>query len=95
MKDYINIGPVPAAEPCVPIGDPNYMKESRKECNRFKQQLIRQFGNPPTGASLGTKEFHHDFGIYHEIVCYFEVNNVEAENYCYEMESNIPEFWED
>jgi hypothetical protein len=95
MNDYIIIGPSPAGEPCAQVGDPNYHDQSKQECRRFKEQLIRQFGNPPTGAKLGIKAFHHDFGVYHEVVCYFIIDNEEAENYCYNLEANTPEYWEE
>lgn len=94
MKDYINIGPSPAGEACVQVGDSNYKVKALKECNRFIDQLEREFGKPPQGASLGIKNFHHDFGIYHEVVCYYDIDNEEAENYCYKIEANTPEYWE-
>ena len=41
------------------------------------------------------KSFHHDFGTYYEVVCYYNDNDEEAQNYCYTIEADMPERWED
>jgi hypothetical protein len=95
MRDYVSIGSVPLAESCSQVGDPNYKIQSKIECKRFIEQLKRQFGEPPIGAHLEIKEFIHEFGNYHEVVCYYNDEYEVAENYCFEIESNTPEYWED
>ncbi len=93
MRDYINIGPTPAGEECAQVGDSDYHKRAFKECNRFIKQLESEFGKPPREAELNIKSFHHDFGIYHEVVCYFDTEDEESQGYCYEIEANTPEYW--
>lgn len=95
MRDYINIGCTPSAEKCAQVGDPDYTNKAKEECKRFIKQLVKEFGEPPSSASLKIKSFHHEFGIYHEVVCYFNEGDEEAENYCYTIEADMPEYWED
>ncbi len=95
MRDYINIGPTPAGESCVQVGDPDYHEKAKEECKRFLKQLKNTFGEPPEGARLGIKSFDHDFGIYHEVVCYFDTENEESMEYCFDIEANTPEYWEE
>ncbi len=94
MRDYITLGPTPAGESCIQVGDPDYQKKAIKECHRFINQLKKQFGEPPQGASLLVKSFHHDFGIYHEVVCYYIDEDETSMGYCYYLEANTPEYWE-
>ena len=95
MLDYITIGSVPAAEPCAQVGEADYKEKSLKECSRFIRQLEKEFGEPPANTKLQTKAFNHDFGVYHEVVCYFDDTNDEAQEYCYTIEANMPEYWSD
>jgi hypothetical protein len=95
MKDYLVIGSVPSDEFCVQIGDENYRKESVKECERFIKQLKEEFGNPPVKAELKIKSFNHDFGEYFEVVCYYDDTDDESTEYCYLIESDMPEKWKD
>lgn len=95
MRDYIHIGPVPAGESCAQVGEVDYTIKSIKECKRFIEQLKRQFGEPPTKAQLETKTFQHDFGEYKEVVCYFDDEDKDSVEYCFMIEGNSPEEWED
>ena len=95
MRDYITLGPTPAGESCAQVGDPNYNQKSKQECRRYIHLLIDKFGNPPLGVNLKTKAFHHDFGTYHEVICEYEDNDDITAEYCYYLEANIPEYWED
>jgi hypothetical protein len=97
MRDYICIGPSPVEEECAQVGSKeyDYTSKARKECVAFKGQLIREFGVPPDGASLAIKSFPHDFGSYMEVVCYFDDNNEDAVNYCFNIENNTPGHWDD
>jgi len=94
MRDYITIGPVPAGEPCAQVGEQDYLEKSTKECKRFIKQLKKQFGQPPQNTSLQMKTFHHEFGMYHEVVCYYNTDDSEGEEYCLAIEAEMPEFWE-
>ncbi len=91
MRDYLNIGSSPCAEKCVQVGEPNYAVESRKECNRFIELIRKCLGEEPDGATLAIKSFPHDFGTYHEVVCYYDDTNEVAIDYAFKCESEAPE----
>jgi len=95
MRDYINIGSAPANESCAQVGDINYPEQSRKECQALISQLRRELGEEPEGAQLSVKSFQHDFGSYHEVVCYYDDQNEETVNYAFKCESELPYSWDE
>jgi hypothetical protein len=95
MREYMEIGATPAGETCVQVGADNYNTLARRECIAFKNQLLRMFGQPPEGASIGIKSFPHEFGSYMEVVVYYDDNCKEAIDYAFNIENNSPEFWDD
>lgn len=94
MKDYVYLGSAPIMEQCAQVGQPGYENQALKECKRFAELLRKRFGKEPEGAQIVMKEFEHDFGNYFEVVCVFEIGNEEAANYAYNIEANLPEFWD-
>jgi hypothetical protein len=76
------------------VGRDDYFDRSRIELRAFKNQLIRVFGEPPFSAELRIKAFPHDFGTYHEVVCYFDDNEPESMEYAFRMENHTPENWD-
>lgn len=95
MRDYLEIGPVPAGEKCESLG-PNYDEvRARRECYAFRNQLRRMFGPEPTGATLKVKSNPHDFGTYLEIACYYDDQNEEAMAYAFRCEAEMPESWDE
>jgi hypothetical protein len=94
MRDYVCIGSTPACEDCAQVGKGDYYEKSRIELRAFRNQLIRVFGDPPYGAELRIKAFPHDFGTYHEVVCYFEDSAPESMDYAFRVEGNAPEKWD-
>ena len=101
MKDYLNIGPTPANEDCAQFRTAGYKEAALRECNRFIQQLRKQFGIEPEGASLKVQSFPYDgsnFGdidYYYEVVCEFDENIPESVEYAYHCESDAWNDWED
>lgn len=95
MRDYIELGPSPAGESCVQVGDPDYASKAREECSRYKELLERKFPNPPWGSRFGIKSFPHDFGSYYEVVVHFDDDNDASVDFAYRVEANLPETWED
>ncbi len=93
--DYLEIGSSPYGEDCAQVGSENYAVQSRKELKAYANQLIRQFGQPPQGASLIIKAFPHDFGTYHELVVKYNEDNEEAAHYAFKLEGDGPEFWDE
>lgn len=94
MRDYITIGSTPCNEDCAQVGRDNYDEKSRKECQAFKNQLIRKFGEPPHGARVSIKSFPHDFGSYREVVCYYDDVIPESVEYAYKLEGDSAEAWD-
>jgi hypothetical protein len=95
MRDYIDIGPSPADEPCAQLGSEGYEEKAHAECKRFIALIRKKFGPAPPGASLKIKSNAHDFGIYYEVVCYYDTEDKEAIDYAFKCESDTPLNWED
>ena len=93
MKAYLIIGPSPHEEDCVQLGSPNYYADSMRECQAFIKLIRNCVGEEPEGAILRVKSFPHDFGTYHEVVCWYETNSAEATEYAYRVESEAPARW--
>lgn len=94
-RDYITIGSSPAGEDCAQVGTDNYTEQARRECNAYREQLLRQFGKEPGSARLAVKSFPHDFGSYLEVVCYYDDRDEAAMEYAFRLESECPERWDD
>lgn len=94
MKEYISLGSAPYEESCAQLGTDDYTARARKECSRFIELIRKKCGPERGSASLRMKGFNHDFGIYYEVICEFDVNDVEGTKYAYEVEANIPDYWE-
>lgn len=93
--DYITLGATPCDEPCAQVGSPDYYEKAMVECRRYRDLLLKRFGEPPEGARFGIKSFPHDFGSYHEVVVVFEIENEKAKEYAYNVEANLPARWEE
>jgi hypothetical protein len=88
MRDYLEIGPTPSDEDCAQVGGDDYYRLAQIECEIFILQLRRELGPEPPGAKLRTVSFPHDFGTYHEVVCYYDSN--EGLSYALDCESSNP-----
>ena len=94
MRDYFVIGCSPYEEDCVQVGDPHYYQKMLVECHRFIELLRTICGPEPEGAQLAIKAFDHDFGVYHEVVCWFNTENEAARAYAARCEDDMPATWE-
>lgn len=91
-REWIELGPVPAAENCAPITD---VVKSKQECKALIGQIRRECGDEPYGAELKTRRFTHNEGLtYYEVVCYYDPKNEEAEDYAFKCEEQFPEYWD-
>lgn len=90
----MEIGPSPAAEDCVQLGTEDYAVLAREECNRFIAFIRKHKGQEPDGARLAIKSNAHDFGMYYEVVCYFDDEEEQAVEYAFGCESDLPETWD-
>ena len=93
-RDFMTIGSSPTDEPCVSVGEPDYSRRAREECNRFIELIRKVLGEEPPGAHLAVKSFPHDFGTYMEVVCYFDEDNPAANEYAYRCEADAPARWD-
>jgi len=75
MSDYLTIGRTPYDVPCAQVGSDDYSKLSRIECavfiNQCRSVLEKEYGDNIL-VSLRKKSFPHDFGMYHEVVAYYD-----------------------
>ena len=93
-RDYFCIGPTPLDEDCAHVGTLDYHEKTMKECRRFIALLRRIFGPEPEGAMLQIKGFDHDFGTYHEVVCWFDTDIPTSVEYAQRCEGETPATWE-
>lgn len=94
MRDYITIGSVPAGEKCAQLGSEDYYSQSRAEGRALIGQLRRILGAEKGSAQFAIKGFPHDFGTYHEVVCYFDDSDEVGADYAYTAEGELPEEWD-
>jgi hypothetical protein len=95
MKETISLSPVPVGEDCAQLGEPNYSTRARKECAAFAQQIMREHGQPPAGATLKITHNPHDFGTYLDLVVVFDSDSEEAAEWAYAVEATLPENWDE
>lgn len=94
MRDYLNIGPVPADEPCEQLGENYRPTVAWSECLTFIAQLRRTFGPEVGSAQLKVMSNQHDFGTYYEVVCWFQTNDEDGKRYAFNVEANMPLEWD-
>jgi hypothetical protein len=95
MYDFVTLDQSPTEEDCAQVGQPDYNKQAKKECQVFARVLTEQFGNPPGTARLETKSFDHEFGPYYLLACCFDPEDKLGSEYARNLENNLPEFWPD
>lgn len=95
MLRFIELGSAPPDEDCAQTGSHGYERKARAECLRYIALLRRKLGAEPRGARLITKSFPHDFGVYYEVVCWYNPESEEAAAYAHACETDGPSDWED
>ena len=93
MRNYFVIGSTPSEEDCVQVGQPDYHRKAIAEDVRFIQLIRDTLGPEPEGAELRIKAFDHDFGVYHEVVCWFDTDIPASVEYAQHCESDAPATW--
>ena len=51
-QELIYLGPAPAHEPCVSVGDPDYATKALAECRAYIEAIRKVVGEEPDGAAL-------------------------------------------
>lgn len=94
-NDYVTIGNVPYDEECTPNNpnDPAYGARQIKECGALARQLMRIYGDPPSGAKFAIMKNPHDFGVYYDLVIIFNLENEVATEYAFKCE-DLPDKWD-
>ena len=102
-RETLELGPVPASEPCIQVDDSDYINAMVEQTNKYLKQLETIFPDYEKHDCLfGLKRFSHDFGIYMEVVIYFyppepyeEDADTDSLDFAFFVESNLPDTWED
>ena len=93
--DFIELGSTPCSENCAQVGQSDYTRHARIECQVYKHQLERQFPVPDgTDCYYRVKSFSHDFGAYSEVIIYFNTSQDIATEFAFHVENNLPETWD-
>lgn len=96
MNDAIlHIGPCPAEEHAVQVGDVDYARRAKIQSRAFVEAIRRTVGREPEYARLCVTSQPHDFGSYYEVVVRFDPNDREATEYAYRVEAKAPTTWEE
>ncbi len=95
MTNYMALGPTPCMEDCVQIGTPDYHEKATKECQAFRNQLVRVFGEPPGAARFVIKSFPHDFGNYLEVCVVYNPDDDKESKFAYKVEGESPKNWDE
>jgi hypothetical protein len=95
--DFIELGPTPVMENCAQVGDENYQQKSAKEMTAYVNQLYRHFPDIKKQDRIYFmyKYNWHEFGYYGEVRVFFPMHDKIAEKTAYEIERNIPEYWDE
>ncbi len=83
MRDYLNIGPNPHDEPCLP----NTHRLAQGEVMVFINQIVEAYP-PPPGARVRCRFFDHDFGGYFEACVFYNDDDEEQVNYAFMVEAD-------
>lgn len=93
--EVLYVGPCPAEEEAVQIGEPDYPQRAKAQCRAFIDAIRKTLGSEPEGATLSVASQPHDFGSYYEVVARFDPKVREAAEYAYRVEAKAPTTWAD
>jgi hypothetical protein len=93
MRDFIYVGSTPPEEECAQLGTEGYLQKSGDEMARYIALIRDVCGPEPEGARLEKKGSSHDFGIYYEVVCWYDTDKPKSQDYAYHVESRGPRTW--
>ena len=95
MQDEIDVGEGPAEESCAQVGDRDYTRNARTECQAYIEAIRKVCGRDPEGARLKVKSNPHDYGSYLSVVVRFDSENQAAVDYAFKVEKDAPTTWAD
>jgi len=95
VMEYIELGPVPAGEPCAQIGTDGYLANSLRECEVYRRMLARAFPIPEgLPIKYMVRSHPHDFGPYREVSIGFAGGHQAAVDFACQVESALPDAWD-
>ena len=94
-KEFYYIGSSPYEEDCAQTVNQDFTRQNRRECLAYIELLTRQFGPPPGSAHFVVKTEDHDFGMYREVVIYFDPAEPEEVEYADQVENGLPQWDEE
>jgi hypothetical protein len=93
--EYIELGPVPAGEPCAQVGTDNYLARSMRECEVFRRMLERVLPIPEgLPVKYVVRSHPHDFGTYREVSVRYSSDDAAACDFAFQVESSVPDGWD-
>ena len=95
FTDSLSLGPAPAEEDPVQLGEADYASRAQRECRRYIEAIRKLCGEEPEGAQLRMTRHSHGFGQYYDVEVKFDGNNEAAAEYAYMVESKSPVTWEE
>ena len=98
-NETIDLGSAPPDEDCAQVGTPEYEIVAYDECKRYIQLLRKAYEahhsrSFPENVRLRVRSNEHDFGVYYSVQASFNINNEEAVDAAYWLESSSPLTWE-
>ena len=96
MKDFVDLGGMPAEEQCAQTGSKKYDAASlnQLECRAYIHALERIYGKSPDGGRLHVKSNSHDFGTYYNVRYTFDANDAACIEYMNKVEKELAR-WSD
>ena len=76
------------------IGTPDYYQRAIRECNAYRRQLMREFGQPPDGSKLMVKSNPHDFGDYYTVQLAIYEDQDQGLLWGMSIENHLPAYWD-
>lgn len=89
MREYIDIGPTPADEPCAQIGEDDYTSRAVAECRRYARLINRAY----PGACAVVVPHRHDYGTYYEVAVKYDDADIAQAELAYRIEETLPLTW--
>jgi hypothetical protein len=94
-RQVLDIGSAPPMEECAMLGDDNYVERATAEMRRFIALIRKRCGVEPEGAILRVIFHRYDVMDYGSVECVYDDEDRAAVEYCYAVEANTPERWEE
>lgn len=94
LRDHISLGSAPYDVEPAQVGSDDYTVRARIECRAYINQLRRQFGKEPGSALITIKTNVHDYGVYYDVICYYDHRSEVEVEYAFKLEREGPAEWD-